>query len=204
MTEVNMASAKKAAEAVRAARDQLSASKSALESERDALKARSEFLLSLPVTREDAKQVILDSIDTIGAEFPELASWQAKFHDYAYPQGAGRKENPGAPLTMRDVEQMSRGDPERTRVLGTDHLGFYAAPMADWAPSRIYFFFGDLIKAKISEHFDQVFPHFHERHADQQLTLGQRRVEISANDARIATINAEIAAIERQLREIQP
>lgn len=202
MATLNLNAAVNAAKAVREAVEQLNAKCSELDAERAKLKARNQELLSLPVSRDDAKQFILDTIDRVGAEFPDLAGWRKAFLDFAYPKGGGRKEKRDAALSLRDIEQMSGGGQDALcSVLGNDHGSFFygSVSLIEMAPARIYFFFGDAIKKKVDEHFDELFPEFRSQSVDAGTSIAERRAEIEVNDSRISAIGSEIRVIEQQL-----
>lgn len=201
-----------AAKLIREAATQLRSERSALQAKCVDLKAERESLLSLPVVREDAKQFILDTIDRIAAEFIEFDGWDHKFKRFAFPRGTSRRQTPRfdlmqpnapvSPLTLRDIEQAEDGGHETLcSVLGSD-VGSFLFGTRDnlvTSPSRIYFFFGDVIKAKIEEHFETLFPQYG---VPDESSIEQRRARLSAIDRELIDVARRIKEIDGKLSEI--
>lgn len=216
MTDVsNMKQARDAAKVVREAITTLTARRSELESDRDGLVSRNQTLMTLPVTREDAKQFILGTVDRQSEEFIDLADWGANFRAFALPQGDGREQRrqvatkgdgkAAGPLSLMDIDQAnSGGQLGLNHVVGSDFRSFFygGRRLDDMAPSRLCFFFGDLIKNKIDQHFDELFPSVISSHPDAAISVAARRAEVDANNARLVALGVEVKAIDGQLREL--
>ena len=69
------------------------------------------------------------------------------------------------------------------------------------ADEAAYFFFGDIIKAKVRESFDRLYPGSEYDHA--AATVAVRRERIAALRAKVEGLNADIAAIDAELAAIR-
>lgn len=215
--------AKKAASDVRTACELLRTKRNALRSEMSQVKARNEYILRLPLTREDAKQFVLSTIDEMGSDFPKKANWGRVFEHFAYPQNGREygRQMLQAPLCLHDVESVE-GKGEIGVVsrlgLGLNRDSLFNGLVMNMPAndtSRFCFFFGDLIKAKIEEHFEEFFPdftkeprtarfvkensHFDFESPDLQISAADRRAEVEANRQRIVALGHQIVEIDANI-----
>ena len=210
--DVKLDAAMIAADTVREAVAGLTAKRRALAAELAELTEHTERLLSLPVRRDDARRFIFDAIDRIGAEFPHESGWDRSFAAFAYPKGDARKQTPrfsfarpqesASPLTLRDIEQASAGGAQEIEhVFGRGCTDFFIGDgnLGMGAVCRTYFFFGDIIKQRIEEHFDALFPYFNAAQAEDESTVAERRVLIDANRQRASAIELQVSEIRSQL-----
>ena len=165
-----VSSAAKAVAQVRSALATLTDQRNKLDDERAATSRRIEALYALPVTREDALQCMLDSVDHVGAGFPSRVSWSHVFKRFAFPQRGYAPESAvrgpqerRRPLSLKDVEDAAvpGGGTQTVFSLGTDTV--YTGRIVHWSSwdvDALYFFFGDLVKEKIRLHFDEMFPDY--------------------------------------------
>lgn len=186
-----------------------------LEQERGKIEARRHELLHLPVSREDAKQFIFDYIDVRAMEYPQLAKWPAVFDQVAYPRRSNqysseaRSPSTGrtAPLCLADIRAGLEDSPPGHFATFENGLQFFGSgsqinQRADYAA---YFFFGDVIKAKIDAHFDAFFPGYH---PDDSARIGppiaERVAELQKLEERLAEIGDEETSIARELAQVRP
>lgn len=184
-------------------------------SERLELRAERDALLDAPLDRADAKQFIFDYIDARAAEYPARVGLLDVFESVAYPRrfpwpspgsirpGLGK----AAPLRMRDIGPALTGSDSDQENIFAGGLRFFGAASTinkntDFAA---YFFFGDIIKAKIETHFDAMFPNY--ILADAELVgppISERRVRIESLESKIEAIDAEIEEIDAEMRDLVP
>lgn len=222
----------KAAAQVRTAVADLRDKRTTLDAERGHLQARINHLYALPVNRDDALQCMLDSIDNVGAGFPSRTRWAHIFSKFAFPQ---RGYAPGnslqdphyrrRPLSLKDIEDAEKPGADQTVFsLGTETL--YTGRIDQWAPWHIdalYFFFGDLIKAKIRLHFDKLFPDYADPKwrpdrrllekdmahyvdaapEDLKTTAHERRCEIALMRLRLTEIDAQVEDLDADIETLQ-
>ena len=183
--------------------------KSVLLAKIEPIKQRNLRLWRMPCTRAEVLKRVFDYVDASAAEFPRKANWAGVFRSFAYPD-VPRPSNGGAlrlethtwhtsdtPINLQDVHTGVRGN--RGAILGE-------AEGDAFEQSRTFFFFGDIIKAKIEQHFDRLLPELKASNGAEQespqLTLEKRRAEIDENDALIAGLREEIDQVDRQLDEL--
>lgn len=171
-------------------------------------------LRALPVTRDDARQFVFDTIDTIGAAFIPRSGIAKALECFAFPAGTGRTwaapakgihhEKLFAPLCLRDIEEMEiRGREGVESILGDD--ANMLAGAAQLNPIGPYcFFFGDILKARISEHFDALFPERFKFAGDSgaQSSIAERRAEIAKAEEELAELDRQESEVRQQLRAL--
>lgn len=185
-----------------------------LQLQRTALEARRDALLAMPLCRDDAKQFICDYIDARATEYPKLAGWGALFGKVAYPLRYGwaspdsvsSETGKRAPICLRDVDDALgsfEGD-QRTFEGGLQFFGA-ASTVSTRTDYAAYFFFGDIIKARIVEHFDAFFPNYHPADAARiGPPIAERRAELQRLAEATAAIDDELAKIAAELAELSP
>lgn len=185
-----------------------------LQTERAALEARRESLQSMPLCRDDIKQFVCDYIDARAAEYPKLAGWGSLFEKVAYPLRYGWASSDSvssetgkrAPLCLRDVDEALgsfEGD-QRTFENGLQFFGA-ASTVNTRTDYAAYFFFGDLIKARIVEHFDALCPNYHPADASRiGPPIAERRAELERLAKAISGIDDELTRITAELAELSP
>ena len=196
------------AETIREHVSTLQAARTALVAERDAATKEVEDLYTAPVSRADALQFCLDYIDTRAAAYLESFGHLAEALDrVAWPrrndvQGGGAVGYvKGAPLCLRDIEAGMSGDFAQVTATFRDGLRFFGANTEGHrADEAAYFFFGDIIKAKVREHFDRLYPGAETAHPittlkERRACIDELRTKVAALDADIASLDAELAAI---------
>lgn len=159
-----------------------------------------------PVAREDVKQFIFDSIDHASRNYLEVENWASALKKFAYPKRDEMwKERQGIStpmLTLTDVEKgfdsVSGG--LNRQVFGRESFSWMNGnALSMSSPPVMCFFFGDMIKSKIDEHFDSLFPPYHDLPV---LRVKDRYVEIARIDGELAQLKAEVAEVDTQLRQL--
>jgi hypothetical protein len=216
MAEVKFSEAARAAQRVREAVAELRAQATALETERDTVRQRIDDLRLLPLAPEDVKQFMSDTIDRCGDAYMASSGLDVFVQAFAFPRGRGRAGleigvNPDdprhepQPVCIRDLEQADRDGVGRLGSLLGERVFDVFAKGSMGHSGAFCFFFGDLLKQRIADHFDRLFPRrFNFEHvpgADE--TLASRRTEIAANLARIAGLETQITNVRSQLRELE-
>ena len=183
-----------------------------LEAERVALASEGEALLSAPLAIEDVKQFVCDYIDRRAQQFPKDSGWPAKFERLLYPfryedhttQGARADRALRKPLCLRDMDA-ALADPGT--AFDGHPLNFYGAAenATAYSDAAAYFFFGDIIKARVLEQFDtlgvaylaadakHIGPHIPERRA-RLAVIEKRTLQITDEQAEIRAELDDITA----------
>lgn len=220
MSTIDVSAAVKATKLIQETIAKLEARRVDLVSERDSLVDRNARLLDMPLRRDEAKELILKTIDIMAADFMRLAKWGEVFKAFAQPAGyrspgfnraqGGSPIKHGGPLSLADVQSMLRPGGGSNTINGVLSLGgadFFRGA-ADDSPivdsCRAAFFFGDAIKAKIELHFEALFPQGKVSNSDSEsaLSIADRQNQINANDDRLAAVEEEMAAVARQLDQL--
>lgn len=206
MSELNFGAALKAATQVKSMIANLRSRRDELQAEEEALTKRNEVLLSMPVSHEEKKQFVFDFIDREAAKFlPRAAKSLA---GVASPNGLNRPKpaNGTQPkhLCLRDVDYvLSGGFEQAEHVLG--HTNFFHHPedgVHIWAAPRLYYFFGDIIKKKIADNFDELVPQSLNGSSNEGPSIVEKRAEINEACKRIAEIQAELTVIRHSLNDL--
>lgn len=163
-------------------------------------------LLSAPVSVDEARQFVSDYIDACAAEYPRLANWSDLFAQLLYPrryadlaipldQGTPKR----TPLCLRDIDDALRNPPGSNTF--RDGLRFFGAGSGvnTHGDFGAFFFFGDLIKRKVLERFDEFATEFAAEPREPAAPgIAARRQRIADIDARVAEIDAERASIQAE------
>jgi len=188
------------AKSMRSSRESLAAQLKGLQDEKHAL-------LSLPLNKADIKAFIFQVIDQRAGEFLSNPSglWADSLSKTLYPKRDSYHEKnlglrQGAPICLYDVDQAAghKGSLP-AEVFGAEKLGFIRPHALATAEQPFMFFFGDVLKAKIEAHFDELFP---QGYSDQVLTVAQRRTRLSEIETQIAGLLAKISEIDEVLARL--
>jgi hypothetical protein len=102
-----------------------------------------------------------------------------------------------APLSLRDIEQVRESNSGYEAVFGSEAKGFsFSSGLA-----AFYFLFGDLLKERIEEEFEQLFPRRPEQDQHDGSTAAERRATIEQNNELISRLREEIWSVERQIAD---
>lgn len=204
---IDMAVALDAASKLRQAVEVLRDRKAQLERERDELTASIQALRTKPVSRADAKQFMLALVDQNANEFIEKSGWESVFERIARPRPKYAMSPPGgfAPLNMEMIEAaLGSTSTNAAGLLGNANVDIFignpeGSPLGIWSASRICFFFGDQIKARIEQYFDLLYSGPPNQPID---TLEDRLSAIATMRARIVDINAALSETNGALRNL--
>lgn len=204
MSRLNISTALDAYSQVKKTVDDLQAQKEALLLEKSRLLARKQELYALPLSAADIKQFIFDYIDRLSAAYPINEGWDNKFQKIINPSRSMEYieaygiDTPT--LCLRDAEVvLQKGSLDQ--VFG--HFGTSLktlanlAGAANGAPHGMYYFFGDLIKAKLGAYFDQRIT---STAGDKYASASERYVEIESIDEAISGLDAEVLDVTEKLK----
>lgn len=204
MSRLNISSVLDAYSQVKNTIEKLKAQKEELLLEKARLMGRKQELYALPLSAADIKQFIFDYIDRRSAAYPVNEGWDNKFQKLINPpRSKYYVENHGIDtptLCLRDAEV----------VLQSGYLehvfGHYASSLttlanfagaANGAPHSMYFFFGDIIKAKIGAYFDQQIT---STAGEGYPSTDERYAEIERLDEEVVRLDAEVLDINNKLK----
>lgn len=198
-----------------------------LDAERKSLRQRNDHIRRLPLRRDDAKEALTMSIDHLARGFKGRVRWKDLFSRFAWPQRSYAPSNTmtdpsrrARPMCLADIEDAAKFGSGSVFNLGAATLVTGEldgrVPMVD----ALCFFFGDAIKRKIEEEFDEMFPDYSQHsprgrgfeedwawlsttEAERASPVGERRVEIARNDERIAALDAQIDEIDCNLSRLR-
>lgn len=200
------------AEAIREHIGGLQRQRASLVEQRERANAEVESLWNAPISREEALAFCCDYIDVLGAAYPATAGNFAALFDrvawprrYDVPPGGVPGNSKGAPLNLRDVDRGLSADyctRDESFSGGLSFFGVHAGFMRTDAAA--YFFFGDIIKQRIAEQFDAFYPRPANSDAGESWPpIADRRARIAELEAEIESLNAALAGIEAELKEIR-
>lgn len=203
MSRLNISNALDAYSQVKKTVDDLQAQKEALLLEKARLIARKQELYALPLSAADIKQFIFDYIDRIAAQYPVSEGWDSKLQKATKPAREKTYAEAHAidtpTLCLKDAETILRGG-NLSLVFG--HSSALAtlvnfAGVANGAPQAMYFFFGDLIKAKLGAYFDQRIT---STVGDGCLSVSERYLELESIDETVSGLDAEVLDVTEKLK----
>ncbi|MEQ1686800.1 MAG: hypothetical protein ABL916_24365 [Burkholderiaceae bacterium] len=213
---INVNAAVEAANLVKATCDALNARKAELGAELRALDESIGKQWNAPLTREEAKQLVLNSVDAFAAAFPTRINWTKFFEPFANPNGQREPYVPNGTtyvrmhdgrLSLADLDRIQRlGGASGTRnVFGLEQLGLLAKADTETIEAALCFFFGDRVKQLVESRFNATFPeNLFSRENGAALSVAERRAEIETLGARVEEINHELSRVESQLVELTP
>lgn len=190
---------RKAIDDLRQQREQLKQQLAEHEAQRDALYLQ-------PLSKADAKQFLFDYIDGWAANWLSQGALDDLFAKVAKPkrdaQWASANKISDPWLCLRDIEQVMAGEiPSTGHVFNLKVLPIFGGALTGMNDSYIggaCFFFGDLLKAKLGEYFDQKYCVGHPAGmACEPVT--DRRASISTLDGQISELLAAIKMIDDKL-----
>lgn len=195
---------------VRDAVQALEAERKKLYAERDVVAASLAKVRSTPVTAADVKQFMFDAIDSAGRAFVELTEWDAVFDNFARPGlFDGQIERKRSPLTIDKIDKASSGEVSdfgvalggqgviNTIFFGNKDVGGLHIESA----LRFYFFFGDEIKRKINERFDDISPAW--MSTRETVPLAELRKEEERLMGELVRIGNDISDVEQAIRSVR-
>lgn len=213
---INVNAAVEAANLVKETCEALNARKAELGTELRALDEQVAKLWNAPVTRDEAKQLVLGSVDAFASEFPTSINWSKFFEPFAKPNGQREPYLPNGTsyvrthdglLSLVDLDRIQKlGMAPGTRsVFGLEQLGLLAKADTATIEGALCFFFGDRVKQLVESRFNSTFPeHLFPKKNGSALTIAERRAEIESLVDRAEAINEDLSRVEAQLVELAP
>lgn len=195
------------AETIREHVSTLHAERAALVVQRDEVAAEIEAIQTAPIARADALQFCLDYIDSRAAAYLDNFDHMVTAFDavawprrYDVPIGGLSGVTKGEPLCLRDVDAGLSGDFARISSHFNGGLRFFGANSnGHHSDEAAYFFFGDIIKAKVREHFDRLYPAPKQANEQPYLSIVERRERIASLGKKLDALNADLAGIDTEL-----
>lgn len=197
-----------AAKHLRTAISELRQQRDVLQEQLDALKGQREVLYLQALSKADAKQFLFDYIDAWGKQWLELGQLEKLFQIMATPRRDAefaKSNNITTPwLCLRDIEFVMRGElPETGHVFNVRPLPVFGGALSSMNDSYIgaaCFFFGDLLKGKLSDYFDLHYPEPNQKAVGAP--VAERRALIQELDGQIGERVSAIGQIDAKLSEL--
>lgn len=173
-----------------------------LEKERDRI-------MDAPLDRDDIKDFIVNLIDQRAATYPKLSGMQDTFFKLMRPcRGPGDANAAAAvPLSLRSADSELNRAPGESSIYGLTYMGLFADANGIMRNSEtgMLFFFGDVIKAKLLEQFDQLVPALPDGVAEHVgPPVAERRARLAAITAELRGLTEQRDAIESQITGMFP
>lgn len=176
-------------------------------STREALLAQKDDLFLQPLAKEDIKKIIFDYIDRQAQLYLEGGGMSDIINGLALPSrriGTANAVNArNAALNLYDLDNgVKPSGFFEAYIFNFENLPiFNGYAFSHGAKTDLCFFFGDVIKKKIEDHFDAFFPTGWDSYKPG-LALAARRPIIADLEAQIASVDAIIEDFESHLRDL--
>lgn len=173
---------------------------------RDSLLKQKDNLLLQPLTKADIKQAIFDYIDRQAQLYLQNGGMAGIINSLALPTRRTENSLPKPRNRAVNLYELEEGvKPNggfQSYIFDMENLPiFNGYAFSHGAKADLCFFFGDVIKQKIDAHFDAFFPSDWDSYKPG-LPLAERRPQIADLDAQIATVDATIKQLEKNLSSI--
>ncbi len=214
---INVNAAVVAANLVKETLAALTTRKAELVDARRGLQNQVATLWDAPVTRDEAKELLLGGVNAIAAEFPASVKWHELFAAFATPTGhrepyavkiaGGTSVRSDAPLSLADLEVIRRNGVRRglRTVLNVETLGLVGKLDAETIEKALCFFFGDKVKQLVESQFNALMPErSFPKAKGSTKTAAERYAEIETLNEQVAAIDEDLANVEAQLAELMP
>jgi hypothetical protein len=214
---INVNAAVVAANLVKETLAALTARRAELVDARCGLQEQIAKLWDAPVTRDEAKELLLSSVNALAAEFPATVKWHELFAAFVKPTGqrqtyamkiaGGGSGRSDTPLSLADLEVIRRNGVRRGlgMVLDIETLGLVGNPDAATIEKALCFFLGDKVKQVIESQFNALMPErAFPRTPGLTKTAAERHAEIETLDERVAAIDGDLANVEAQIADLAP
>lgn len=206
MFGIKFDAAEDAASNLRKAIDDLRQQREQLKQQLAEHEAQREALYLQPISKADAKQFLFDYIDGWAAQWLSCGALDDLFAKVAKPNrdaewaSANKISDPW--LCLRDIEHVMSGElPSTGHVFNLKVLPIFGGALTGMNDTYIggaCFFFGDLLKAKLGEYFDQKYCVGHPTGMACE-PVADRRESISTLDGQISELLAAIKMIDDKL-----
>ena len=206
MFGIKFDAAEDAASNLRKAIDDLRQQREQLKQQLAEHEAQREALYLQPISKADAKQFLFDYIDGWAAQWLSHGALDDLFAKVAKPnrdaEWASANQISDPWLCLRDIEHVMSGElPSTGHVFNLKVLPIFGGALTGMNDTYIggaCFFFGDLLKTKLGEHFDQKYCVGHPVGMACE-PVADRRESISALDGQISELLAAIKMIDDKL-----
>lgn len=205
MQDNNLNDSLAAVELIKNSIDNLRQQREAILNEESALIQQKKELKAQPVPLDDVKQTINKYIDARAQIFLKDGQWERNLRQFLHPNRDPYtiKENPPA-LSYDEAAVLSEGD-INDKLFPSLHPKIVIPDMGvfDVTDAPLLFFFGDLIKEKISIYFDHLqITHRPEDIKKVGTPIAERRIEIERIDTRLHEIVSEKEEIDQKIKSL--
>lgn len=200
------------AQQVQTAVNALREKRAALASECATLEAERESLMNAPLNRDDSRALLLAYMDRRAAQWVESCRWPEVFEEITYPNrypgkafSALQSTGKTAPTNLRDFDAITSGAATELTTIFGDGLALVQgrSEFTRLCDGALFALFGDLLKPKMIELFERFyFPPLPVDAKHIGPPIAERRARLEAIAARIAEIQAAIAEIDSERRQI--
>lgn len=192
-----------AAAKVRGALQALREERAALTEESNALKQTRERLLAQPVPLEDLKAFLCEYVDAKGNEF--MSRLAGELDQFIHPprQLSYQDQQKGLPpLGFEEMEKLL-ADGGEAGITGSG-VPQFVIPVKNNHKTDIgfYFFFGEQIKAVITERFDELGIKYRVGSSYIGTPRAERRQQLAEIDARLVEIGSRMTEINGQISSL--
>lgn len=173
---------------------------SAIKSARASIAAEVLELRTRALSRADIKAFALGWIDECAAQYEARANLASIVDKFATPQR--KQHHPERdPLSIDHIDAITGKGGNALAMIGSDSFEFFysADNVGTSSYGRLYFFFGDAIKAKVSAAFDARFSGLPAESAAVSESLDSRRTKLADLAVRDAVLAAEEGDINSRL-----
>lgn len=173
-----------------------------IRAQREDLARKMAAIFNRPLSRADVKAFALAWIDECAQEYKERAPMATMVDRFLSPIS---QSGPTGPLTMAKIDQITGRGASALGDISAGTGDFMIPPHSPFGPNsfiRMYFFFGDIIKAKVSEAFDERFSQLPTENPSHAEPLDARREAIAAlkeQDSALAIESSEITGTLRSM-----
>lgn len=170
--------------------------------QREAIARKAAAIVNRPLSRADVKAFALDWIDECAQQYKERANMALMVDRFLSPVS---QSGPTGPITLAKLDQLAGHGYEALASISGGPHEFMNPPHSTFAAhsfARMYFFFGDIIKAKVSEAFDERFAQLDPESPSHAEPLQARREAIAALKEQDSALSLESSQITGTLRSM--
>lgn len=173
------------------------------------LAAQRKALLEQAIPLNDVKQVLFEYIDARAQIFLDNGQWLKNLNQFIYPNRNPytpmQNDPKPRPLSFEDAQAMRRGAPGTT-IFPVMHPKLVIPDIgsADATDSPFLFFFGEQLKAKISDYFENQTLRHEECDINKVgVCMAERQLQIERIDQQLSKLTAQRSDLERQINELK-
>jgi hypothetical protein len=182
-----------------------------LNAEEVALRQKKKELEEMPIPIEDVKQVMLDYVDAQAKNFLADGELEKQLREFVYPTNSSlpRRRDNGLqikrPLNYLDAEHIRTGD-LKSQVYDADrHPKLYFSNITSMfaANTAHFFYFGSIIKEKLSAYFDALgIDHHPGDRSKVGPPIAERIKTFAEIDAQLSKVISERSKMDEQIRAL--